>query len=204
MRIAQEAPRASTVTVMVTLAVWPWPSRAAHTTSGWTPKPWISAQVTGSGCPNGSTAIGRSARRRCAGCSHLPTMVGLGVEAAIATRTPIALHDWTLRPGAQVEVALPADHAAYVYVFDGAATIAGHTVGSGQLAVLGDGDALAMTTTPAGDGARLLVLAGVPLREPVVSYGPFVMNTRAEIMQAVRDYQAGRMGEIADATRHAR
>ncbi len=128
----------------------------------------------------------------------------LGVDAAIDTRTPIALHDWTLRPGAAVEAPLPADHAAYVYVFDGAVTVAGHTVGSGQLAVLGDGDAVGLTTTPAGDGARLLLLAGVPLREPVASYGPFVMNTRAEIMEAVRDYQAGRMGAIADDTRHAR
>ncbi len=128
----------------------------------------------------------------------------LGVAAAIDTRTPIAMHDWTLAPGAAVLVPLPADHAAYVYVFEGATTIAGHTVGSGQLAVLGDGDAIAMSTTAAGDGARLLLLAGVPLREPVVSYGPFVMNTREQVMQAVRDYQAGRMGAIADATRHAR
>lgn len=147
--------------------------------------------------PAATTADGLASVKVIAGAA-------LGVDAAIATRTPIALHDWTLQPGATVEVALPADHAAYVYVFDGAATIAGHTVGSGQLAVLGDGDTIAMTTTPAGDGARLLVLAGVPLREPVVSYGPFVMNTREQIMQAVRDFQAGRMGEIVDATRHAR
>lgn len=121
----------------------------------------------------------------------------LGVGAAIDTRTPIALHDWTLRPGAAIDVPLPADHAAYVYVFEGAATIADRTVGSGQLAVLGAGETIAMSTTPAGDGARLLVLAGVPLGEPVASYGPFVMNTREELMQAVRDYNAGRMGEIA-------
>jgi redox-sensitive bicupin YhaK (pirin superfamily) len=116
-----------------------------------------------------------------------------GRRAVIETRTPIALHDWTLAPGASIDVPLPPSFAAYVYVFRGDARIGDTTLHEGQLAVLGDGDAVHL----ASDGdARLLLLAGVPLREPVASYGPFVMNTRDEIVQAVRDYQAGRMGEI--------
>jgi quercetin 2,3-dioxygenase len=117
----------------------------------------------------------------------------LGQRAVIDTRTPIALHDWTLRPGASVEVPLPASYAAYVYVFAGAVAVGGATVTDGQLAVVGDGEVVQLGSP---GGARLLLLAGQPLREPVASYGPFVMNTRDEILQAVRDYQAGRMGEI--------
>jgi redox-sensitive bicupin YhaK (pirin superfamily) len=117
----------------------------------------------------------------------------LGQRAVIETRTPIALHDWTLRPGAMIEVPLPPSFAAYVYVFRGAVELGGTRLVDGQLAVLGEGDAVHLTAS--GD-ARLLLLAGVPLREPVASYGPFVMNTRDEIVQAMRDYQAGRMGQI--------
>lgn len=118
----------------------------------------------------------------------------LGASAVIDTRTPIALHDWTLRAGASTEVPLPSAYAAYVYVFGGTAMVAGSQVHDGQLAVLGEGDSVQLAT---GTGARLLLLAGVPLREPVASYGPFVMNTRDEILTAVRDYQAGRLGTIA-------
>jgi redox-sensitive bicupin YhaK (pirin superfamily) len=119
----------------------------------------------------------------------------LGVGAVIETQTPIAYHDWTLRPGASVDVALPANFAAYVYVFAGTARVAGTEVADGQLAVLGEGGAVRLESH--GDvPARLLLLAGVPLRESVVSYGPFVMNTKEQIVEAVRDYQAGRMGAI--------
>jgi redox-sensitive bicupin YhaK (pirin superfamily) len=80
-----------------------------------------------------------------------------------------------------------------MYVFGGDARVGAAALREGQLAVLGDGDAVHLAA--AGD-ARLLLLAGVPLREPVASYGPFVMNTREEIIEALKDYQAGRMGAI--------
>src|SRR5207245_2573046 len=75
----------------------------------------------------------------------------------------------------------------------------GRTIQEGQLAVLGTGDAVRLCANDVP--GRLLLLAGIPLREPVARYGPFVMNTEQEILAAIRDYQSGRMGEI---TRTAR
>jgi redox-sensitive bicupin YhaK (pirin superfamily) len=118
----------------------------------------------------------------------------LGVKAVIETRTPISYLHFTLKPGAKVEQSLPADHTAYVYVFAGDAKVSGKDVREGQLAMLGEGDSLELA---ADVDAQLLVLSGVPLKEPVVQYGPFVMNTESEIRQAIIDYQSGRLGEIA-------
>jgi redox-sensitive bicupin YhaK (pirin superfamily) len=122
----------------------------------------------------------------------------LGVRAVIETRTPIAYHDWTLAPGAAVDVPLPANYAAMAYVFRGAARVSGTPVRDGELGILGEGSQVRLEVAKdASSPARLLLLAGVPLREPVVSYGPFVMNTKEQIGQAVADYQAGRLGAIA-------
>ncbi len=124
----------------------------------------------------------------------------LGVQAVIETRTPIAYHDWTLRPGAAAPVPLPEGFSAYVYVFGGAVRVGDRDLEDGQLGVLGEGGAVHLSVPGSARApARLLLLAGAPLREPVVSHGPFVMNTREQIIEAVRDYQAGRMGEIARA-----
>jgi quercetin 2,3-dioxygenase len=70
----------------------------------------------------------------------------------------------------------------------------GRTVRDGELALLGAGDVARLRG--GSQPGRLLLLAGVPLRERVARYGPFVMNTEEEIAQAVRDYQSGKMGEI--------
>jgi hypothetical protein len=124
----------------------------------------------------------------------------LGARAVIETQTPIAYHDWTLAPGAQIDVPLDPRFAAYVYVFGGAVAVGGKVIGDGQLAVLGEGDAVRFAVDGAArEPARLLLLAGVPLREPVASYGPFVMNTREEILPAIDDFRSGRFGEIARA-----
>jgi hypothetical protein len=122
----------------------------------------------------------------------------LGVRAVIETHTPIVFQDWTLAPGAHLE--LPIDRAQRVlaYVFDGSVLVGGREIRDGQLAILGDGDTVELSATAHG---RLLLLAGVPHREPVARYGPFVMNDQRELVQAFRDYQSGRMGEI---TRTAR
>lgn len=78
------------------------------------------------------------------------------------------------------------------------AAVAGRAVVGGQLARLGPGDALDLgVRAEAEDAAELLLLAGVPIREPVVQWGPFVMNRPEQIQQAIRDYQSGAMGRIA-------
>jgi quercetin 2,3-dioxygenase len=130
------------------------------------------------------------------GCAVVHVIAGeaLGAKAVIETRTPIGYLHWIFSPGASVDVPVPADHAAYVYVFEGAVRVAGREVKDGQLAILGDGNRVQLE---ASERAQALLLTGVPLREPVVQYGPFVMNTEKEIVQAIEDYQAGRLGEIA-------
>jgi len=82
------------------------------------------------------------------------------------------------------------------YVFQGSALLGNESkeINDGQLALLGAGDAVRFRG--ATGGGRLLLLAGVPIKEPVARYGPFVMNTQEEIVQAVRDYQSGKMGDI--------
>jgi quercetin 2,3-dioxygenase len=123
----------------------------------------------------------------------------LGVHAAIETRTPILYHDWTLLPGASVDTDVPADFSVFAYVFGGECCIGprGTVVQDGQLARLDAGDVVRLACpTEASVPARLLLLGGVPLNEPVARYGPFVMNTEREIYQAVDDYQQGRMGHI--------
>ncbi|MBI5543671.1 MAG: pirin family protein [Deltaproteobacteria bacterium] len=123
----------------------------------------------------------------------------LGTQALIETRTPIVLQDWTLKPGASVDLPLAEDHQGFVFVFSGQARVGAlaAAVPEGSAAILGPGDVLALgVPDSASEPARLLLCAGIPLREPVARHGPFVMNTREEIDQAIEDYQAGRMGEL--------
>lgn len=129
----------------------------------------------------------------------------LGARAAIDTLTPIVYQDWSLRPAADVTLPLAADQQALVYVFEGSAKVGdrGELVQDGQLALLGPGDRVRLRGAPNATDARLLLLAGVPLNEPVARYGPFVMNTPEELKQAFRDYQSGKMGEITRSARAA-
>ena len=102
--------------------------------------------------------------------------------------------DVELGANARLAQPLPHGHAAFVYVFEGAVRIGDDAdaaaLGVGQLAVLGDGDQAVLHGLE--EGSRALLVGGRPLREPVARYGPFVMNTREEILQAVEDFRSGR------------
>jgi len=120
------------------------------------------------------------------------------------THTPISLLHATLQPGAQVRLPWRADFNALGYVLAGSGTVGAgddrRPVRTGQLAVFGAGDVLTFAASNKADGPSegldILVLGGEPIREPVAAYGPFVMNTRAELVKAFEDYQAGRLGSI--------
>ncbi|QCD53593.1 pirin family protein [Streptomyces hawaiiensis] len=118
------------------------------------------------------------------------------------THTPITLAHLTIEPGAQVDLPWEPGYNALVYALAGHGTIGGEArpIQEGQLAVFGAGDAMRLTADRAQESRsprlELVVLGGLPIREPVVQYGPFVMNTREEVQQAFEDYQAGRLGVI--------
>jgi redox-sensitive bicupin YhaK (pirin superfamily) len=119
-----------------------------------------------------------------------------------STFTPITLVHATISPGAELQVPWRKDFNALAYVLAGTGTAGakGRPVRKGQLAVFGKGDALtlkAATSQPSAEpDLEVLLLGGLPIRQPVVQYGPFVMNTRDEIIQAMNDFQSGRFGVI--------
>lgn len=102
--------------------------------------------------------------------------------------------DIALDAGASWEYALPEGHNAFLYAYEGAATVGegddGRALETRELAVLGGGPALSLRA--GAQGLRAILLAGRPIGEPVARYGPFVMNTKQELMQAFVDYQEGR------------
>jgi redox-sensitive bicupin YhaK (pirin superfamily) len=103
--------------------------------------------------------------------------------------------DVQLNSGKTFAANIPETHAVYIYPFEGSVEIADRVLKTHQGGVLGSGDRVEIKAGP--DGARFLVLAAKPIREPIVQYGPFVMNTRAEIEQAIRDYQSGELTKAA-------
>jgi hypothetical protein len=113
------------------------------------------------------------------------------VEGPVRAEATQAIYlDLMLAPGAAAVVPLPDGHNAFAYVYEGAAQIAATPIARGELAVL---EVTGEVHATAGDqGACLILVAGRPLNEPVAKHGPFVMNTQAEIIQAIQDFQAGR------------
>lgn len=124
------------------------------------------------------------------------------------THTPIALVHATLAPGAQLRLPWRPDFNALVYTLAGAGSVGAdkRPVKLGDLAVYGAGDVITVEADASQDsrnaaGMDVLILGGLPIREPVMAYGPFVMNTKAELIQAFEDYQAGKLGVIPSAPR---
>jgi hypothetical protein len=119
-----------------------------------------------------------------------------------STYSPMTLVHATLSPSARLVLPWRTDYNALVYVMAGHGRVGpeGRPVETGQLAVFGPGDAIAIDAAPVQESRSpeldILVLGGRPIGEPVAWYGPFVMNTREEVLQAVADYQAGRLGSI--------
>jgi redox-sensitive bicupin YhaK (pirin superfamily) len=125
------------------------------------------------------------------------------------TQTPIVYAHATVAPGALFATTWPADFNALVYVLSGRGYVGAEQrpLDDGQMAVFGPGEAIQLRAAdgqdgPAKAGWEVLLLGGLPIREPIARYGPFVMNTRQEIIQAVEDYQAGRLGTIPPTSKH--
>jgi redox-sensitive bicupin YhaK (pirin superfamily) len=119
-----------------------------------------------------------------------------------ATHTPMTMVHATMHPGSRVRLPWRTDFNALVYVLNGRVRFGPERreAGLGQLAVFGPGDAIVIEADESQESRSpdvdLLVLGGLPIREPVAWAGPFVMNTRAELVQAYEDFQAGRLGSI--------
>jgi redox-sensitive bicupin YhaK (pirin superfamily) len=119
-----------------------------------------------------------------------------GQKGPARTFTPVELYDVQVRAGARAELALPDGHSTSVFVLQGHISVNGAaSAGEAELIVLKREGSL--VTVEAKQDSRLLIMSGKPLEESIARYGPFVMNTKAEIVQAVEDYQAGRMGHLS-------
>ena len=150
-------------------------------------------EIPAASIPSARTEDGRVAVRVIAG-------EALGARASIETLTPIIYLHFTIQPGGRVAQAVPTEYNAFAYVVEGAGLFGadGERGTDGQMIMFApDGGEVAIANpADAGVALEVLLIAGVPLGEPVARYGPFVMNTEEEIYQAVEDFRSGRMGAI--------
>jgi quercetin 2,3-dioxygenase len=121
----------------------------------------------------------------------------LGTKGPVSTKTPVNAATLELKKGAHIAVELPVEHNSLLYALDGKINIAGYGLTEGLHAVVfaNDGDGI---TIDAVEDTRVLLVTGAPLNEKVVAHGPFVMNNETQILQAMRDYQKGKMGILIE------
>ena len=119
-----------------------------------------------------------------------------GRKGPARTVTPIELYDLQLKAGAHVLLPLPEGHNTAILVLQGGVSVNGSSLaGEAELIVCRRNGS--QVTIEARESSRLLIMSGEPIEEPIARYGPFVMNTKAELVQAVQDYQAGKMGHLS-------
>ncbi|OGW48980.1 MAG: short-chain dehydrogenase [Nitrospirae bacterium RBG_19FT_COMBO_58_9] len=119
-----------------------------------------------------------------------------GQKGPARTFTPVELYDLALKAGQSATVTFPEGHNASLFVLQGRASVNGsQAAGEAELIVCKRNGS--QVTIAAQEDSRLLVMAGAPIDEPTARYGPFVMNTKAELIQAVNDYRAGKMGHLS-------
>ena len=120
----------------------------------------------------------------------------IALDGEADTFTPIELYDLQLSAGHGLELSVPDGHNASVFVLQGRASVNGSQVaGEAELIVCKRNGS--QVRIEAKENSRLLIMSGRPIEEPIARYGPFVMNTKAELIQAVQDYQAGKMGHLS-------
>ena len=121
-----------------------------------------------------------------------------GVRGAVTRDITQPLYlDVHMPLGSRFEQALPAGHNAFLYVYRGEVRIGDQTVPEKRMAILDNATQADGVVIEASTDAKLILVAGKPLKEPIVQYGPFVMNSQEEIYQALSDYRDGRLGETA-------
>jgi redox-sensitive bicupin YhaK (pirin superfamily) len=119
-----------------------------------------------------------------------------GRKGPAHTFTPIQLYDVQLKARSRASLALPEGHNTSIFVLQGAVSVNGSPqAGEAELIVCARNGS--QVTIEAQEGSRFLIMSGEPIEEPIARYGPFVMNTKAELVRAVQDYQAGKMGHLA-------
>jgi redox-sensitive bicupin YhaK (pirin superfamily) len=121
----------------------------------------------------------------------------LGIKGPVPSKSPVNAATLELKKGAHIAIPVPTNYNAFIYLLDGKLHIGGDGLTEALHAVVFDNDGEGITVEALED-TRILLMSGEPLNEKVVSHGPFVMNTETEILEAMRDYQKGKMGVLIE------